>query len=127
MTIRCAIIDDEPLAGGLLESYVEKTPCLELIGTYTSALAAMRDLRDDPAQLIFLDIQMPELSGIEFTKILARLDQTSHNGPPNNKEQCNTLGNGCFELKTKRVRVACFWAFHPMCTMREWQDGLSMR
>jgi len=70
MTIRCAIIDDEPLAGGLLESYVEKTPCLELIGTYTSALAAMRDLRDDPAQLIFLDIQMPELSGIEFTKIL---------------------------------------------------------
>lgn len=70
MTIRCAIIDDEPLAGGLLESYVERTPCLDLIGTYTSALAAMRDLRDNPAQLIFLDIQMPELSGIEFTKIL---------------------------------------------------------
>lgn len=70
MTIRCAIVDDEPLAGGLLESYVERTPCLELMGTYTSALAAMRDLRDKPAQLIFLDIQMPELSGIEFTKIL---------------------------------------------------------
>ncbi|MBR1922011.1 MAG: type II toxin-antitoxin system RelE/ParE family toxin [Kiritimatiellae bacterium] len=45
----------------------------------------------------------------EFAKIQARIDQTSHNGPPHNKEQCNTLGDGTFELKTKRVRVACFW------------------
>ncbi|MBR3223413.1 MAG: type II toxin-antitoxin system RelE/ParE family toxin [Kiritimatiellae bacterium] len=45
----------------------------------------------------------------EFAKIQARIDQTSHNGPPHNKEQCNTLGNGNFELKTKRVRIACFW------------------
>lgn len=70
MTITCAIIDDEPLAAGLLESYVRKTPYLELKGTYNSAITAMRDLREAPVQLLFLDIQMPELSGIEFAKIL---------------------------------------------------------
>ena len=70
MTIKCAIIDDEPLAAGLLKSYAEKTPFLHLIGTYGSALEAMKELRDNPAQLLFLDIQMPELSGIEFAKIL---------------------------------------------------------
>lgn len=72
MTINCAIIDDEPLAAGLLKSYVEKTPFLNLIGTYGSALEAMKELRDTPAQLLFLDIQMPELSGIEFATILPR-------------------------------------------------------
>jgi DNA-binding LytR/AlgR family response regulator len=70
MTINCAIIDDEPLAAGLLKSYAEKTPFLSLIGTYGSAIEAMKELRDNPAQLLFLDIQMPELSGIEFAKIL---------------------------------------------------------
>ena len=72
MTITCAIIDDEPLAAGLLESYAKKTPYLELKGVYNSAILAMKDLRDDPVQLIFLDIQMPELSGLEFAKILPK-------------------------------------------------------
>ena len=70
MTINCAIIDDEPLAAGLLKSYVKRTPYLNLLGTYGSALEAMKELREHPAQLLFLDIQMPELSGIEFAKIL---------------------------------------------------------
>lgn len=72
MTIYCAIIDDEPLAAGLLESYVRKTPYLELSGTYNSAVEAMKHLRENPVQLLFLDIQMPELSGIEFAKILPK-------------------------------------------------------
>ena len=72
MTINCAIIDDEPLAAGLLESYVKKTPYLNLTGTYNSAITAMRDLRDNPVPLLFLDIQMPELSGVEFAKILPK-------------------------------------------------------
>ena len=72
MTINCAIIDDEPLAAGLLESYVAKTPYLNLTGTYNSAITAMRDLRDNPVPLLFLDIQMPELSGVEFAKILPK-------------------------------------------------------
>ena len=58
------------MAAGLLKSYAEKTPFLQLIGTYGSALEAMKELREHPAQLLFLDIQMPELSGIEFAKIL---------------------------------------------------------
>lgn len=72
MTITCSIIDDEPLAASLLESYVKKTPYLTLKGTYNSAITAMRDLREDPVQLLFLDIQMPELSGVEFAKILPK-------------------------------------------------------
>ena len=70
MVIKCAIIDDEPLAAGLLKSYAIKTPFLNLVGTYGSALEAMKELRDNPVQLLFLDIQMPELSGVEFAKIL---------------------------------------------------------
>lgn len=70
MILTCAIIDDEPLAAGLLESYAKKTPYLNLTGTYNSAVTAMRDLREQPVQLLLLDIQMPELSGIEFAKIL---------------------------------------------------------
>lgn len=71
MTITCAIIDDEPLAAELLESYVKRTSYLILNGTYNSAITAMRDLREQPVQLLFLDIQMPELSGIEFAKIIS--------------------------------------------------------
>jgi DNA-binding LytR/AlgR family response regulator len=71
MTITCAIIDDEPLATELLESYAKRTPYLTLNGTYNSAITAMRDLRENPVQLLFLDIQMPELSGIEFAKIIS--------------------------------------------------------
>lgn len=71
MTITCAIIDDEPLAAELLESYVKRTSYLFLNGTYNSAITAMRDLREQPVQLLFLDIQMPELSGIEFAKIIS--------------------------------------------------------
>ena len=52
MILNCAIIDDEPLAAGLLKSYAEKTPFLHLIGTYGSAIEAMKQLRDQPAQLL---------------------------------------------------------------------------
>lgn len=72
MTLNCAIIDDEPLAAQLLQSYVNKTPFLQLTGVYNSAITAMRDLRTSPVNLLLLDIQMPELSGIEFAKILPK-------------------------------------------------------
>jgi len=72
MILTCAIIDDEPLAAQLLESYVKRTPYLELTGTYNSAITAMRDIREHAVQLLLLDIQMPELSGIEFAKILPK-------------------------------------------------------
>ncbi len=72
MIINCAIIDDEPLAAGLLKSYADKTPFLNLVGTYGSAVEAMKEIRSNPVHLLFLDIQMPELSGIEFAKILPK-------------------------------------------------------
>ncbi len=70
MILNCAIIDDEPLAADLLETYVRKTPTLQLIGKYHSALDAMKPIKENKVDLVFLDIQMPELSGLEFSKIL---------------------------------------------------------
>lgn len=72
--IKCAIVDDEPLALGLLESYVAKTPVLELCGKYANAVEAMGGLQHNPVDLLFLDIQMPELSGLDLSKML----DTSH-------------------------------------------------
>lgn len=70
MMLTCAIIDDEPLAVSLLESYVEKTPFLQLAGKYNSAVQALAELTARPVDLLFLDIQMPELSGMEFSRML---------------------------------------------------------
>lgn len=72
MILSCAIIDDEPLAAELLASYVSKTPGLRLAGVYESAVTAMRELRERPVDLLFLDIQMPELSGLEFATLLPK-------------------------------------------------------
>lgn len=70
MKLTCAIIDDEPLAVSLLESYVLKTPFLELCGKYNSAVNALPELSSKPVDLLFLDIQMPELNGMEFSRML---------------------------------------------------------
>lgn len=70
MKLKCAIVDDEPLAVSLLESYVNKTPFLELKGTYNSAVTALENLTREPVELLFLDIQMPELSGMELSRML---------------------------------------------------------
>lgn len=70
MKLRCAIIDDEPLALDLLESYVKKTPFLELINRYSSALTAQKGLEEEPVDLVFLDIQMPQMTGLELAKTL---------------------------------------------------------
>ena len=71
MKLSCTIIDDEPLAVSLLESYANKTPFLDLKSCYNSALEALEELREHPVDLVFLDIQMPELNGMEFSKMLA--------------------------------------------------------
>ena len=56
MNLKCAIVDDEPLALGLLESYVNKTPFLELVGKYSSAVQAIKELPEKHIDLLFLDI-----------------------------------------------------------------------
>ena len=68
--MKCIVVDDEPLALDLLESYVRKTPFLELAGKYSSAVQAMKELANHQVDLIFLDIQMPELNGLEFSRML---------------------------------------------------------
>ena len=64
MQISCAIIDDEPLAIELLSNYVSRIPFLNLTGKYTSAVDALENIRNDHTQLLFLDIQMPDLNGL---------------------------------------------------------------
>ena len=68
--IRCAVVDDEPLALGLMASYVKKTPFLELVGAYSSAVQAMQEMHDHPVDLVFLDIQMPELNGLDYSRMI---------------------------------------------------------
>ncbi len=70
MLLSCAIIDDEPLAVSLLESYALKTPFLELKGKYNSAIQALENLNTQPVDLLFLDIQMPDLNGLEFSRMV---------------------------------------------------------
>ena len=69
-TISCIVIDDEPLALQLIRSYVEKTPFLEMKGSFQSGTAAFSFLQDNPVDLLFCDIQMPGLSGMDLSKML---------------------------------------------------------
>ena len=69
--IRTIAIDDEPLALQLLSGYIEKTPFLELVGSFDNPIDAMEFLNQNEANLMFVDIQMPDLTGIEFARILA--------------------------------------------------------
>lgn len=66
MEIKCVVIDDEPLAISKLESFIAKVPGLNLLRTFDSAVEAMSWLKENPADLIFLDIQMEQLTGIQF-------------------------------------------------------------
>jgi DNA-binding LytR/AlgR family response regulator len=68
MKIRCLIVDDEPLAQRVLEKYVADVPYLELAGKCSNAMEAMEVLHQKQTDLVFLDINMPKLSGIDFLK-----------------------------------------------------------
>ncbi|MFV0376578.1 MAG: LytR/AlgR family response regulator transcription factor [Mangrovibacterium sp.] len=69
MNIRTIAIDDEPLALKLLSGYVQKTPFMELLGEFDNPLDAMEFLNGQEVDLIILDIQMPDLTGIEFARV----------------------------------------------------------
>ncbi len=70
MKIPCIAIDDEPLAVTKISAYIQKTPFLELVAECRSAFEAMSVIKDNKIQLIFIDINMPDLSGLEFVKSL---------------------------------------------------------
>lgn len=71
MILKCIIVDDEPLAIDLLKSYVEKTPFLELVGTFNNALSAINTINEKSIDVLFLDINMPQITGLEFSKTLS--------------------------------------------------------
>lgn len=68
--IRCLIVEDEPIAAGILEDYIRQVPYLHLTGRCSDALYALEALRDEPVDLIFLDIHLPGLKGLDFVKTL---------------------------------------------------------
>lgn len=69
-TIRCLIIDDEPLAIQLIRSHLSKLDCFEVAGECRNALKALEFLRQTKIDLMFLDINMPEITGLEFLKTI---------------------------------------------------------
>ena len=72
MTLNCLIVDDEPLALDLLESYVSRTPFLHLVAQCDSAVKALSVIEEEPIDLVFLDIQMPGITGIEFARTISK-------------------------------------------------------
>jgi two-component system, LytTR family, response regulator len=70
--LTCIIIEDEPLARNLMEAYVKKVPHLNLLKSFSSSLAALDFLRENQVDILFSDIQMPEITGITLLKILQK-------------------------------------------------------
>ncbi len=70
MKLTCVIIDDEYLARQYIRDYIERLPFLDLVGDYNSPLLIMDELKRNAIDILFLDIQMPDITGIDFLKIL---------------------------------------------------------
>ena len=70
MTLSCIIVDDEPLAVKLLESFVTKTPDLTLLASFTDSVEAINAVKEQKPNLLFLDIQMPDLNGMELAHMI---------------------------------------------------------
>ncbi len=69
--LKCIVVDDEPMAVEILANYCRKTPFLQLAETFEDAIGALAFLQQHPIDLVFLDINMPDLSGIQFVKALS--------------------------------------------------------
>jgi two-component system, LytTR family, response regulator len=72
MTHTCIIVEDEPLARSLLEKYIQKIPYLQLVQSFSDPLKALEFLRENSVDILFSDIQMPEITGITLLKILQK-------------------------------------------------------
>ncbi len=70
MNIKCIVVDDEPLAIEIIETYIERIPYLTLEHSFTNGIEALQYLKENRTDLMFLDIQMPDLTGIQLMKIL---------------------------------------------------------
>jgi len=70
MKLKCVIVDDEPLALTILEGYLKKIPFIEILAKFDSAIPVYEFLKQSEVDLLFLDIEMPNLSGVDFIKTL---------------------------------------------------------
>nr|WP_305051359.1 response regulator [Elizabethkingia bruuniana] len=77
MKIRCITVDDEPLALNMISSFVRQTPFLELVAEFDNAIDALNYIQSNPVQLLLLDIQMADLTGMELARVLAA-DASKH-------------------------------------------------
>ncbi|TSJ44378.1 response regulator transcription factor [Mucilaginibacter corticis] len=70
MMLNCIAVDDEPLALGLVCAFIEQTPFLNLVGKFSSAIEALKVIHQQKIDVMYLDIQMPDLNGIELARVL---------------------------------------------------------
>lgn len=75
MKLNCIAVDDEPLALGLVCTFIEKTPFLSLKGRFSNGIDALHAIQNDNIELAFLDIQMPDLTGLELARILDKVPE----------------------------------------------------
>lgn len=68
--IKCIVVDDEPLAVEMLATYIRKAPSLELAGTFTDPVQAVSAMAEIKPDLVFMDIQMPDLNGLELARLI---------------------------------------------------------
>ena len=72
MAHTCIIVEDEPLARTLIENYIQKVPYLQLVQSFSDPLKALEFLRENTVDILFSDIQMPEITGITLLKLLQK-------------------------------------------------------
>jgi DNA-binding LytR/AlgR family response regulator len=77
MNLRCLVVDDEPIARQILAGYIDRLPMLSLAGTARNGVEALGLLQEEQADILFLDIQMPELGGLEVAKIVQQRPRTA--------------------------------------------------
>ena len=72
MELNCVIIDDEPQAVALIKNYISRTPYLRLVEGYTDSVEGLSKVMENPPDILFLDIQMPDLNGMELSKMVPK-------------------------------------------------------
>ena len=80
-SLRCFVVDDEPLAVKMLENFIARTPFLELVASFTDPVLALSEMRTQAPDLVFLDIQMPDLSGMELSRMVPPAPASSSRRP----------------------------------------------
>lgn len=77
MILNCIAIDDEPLSLSLIKKFITETPFLNFVGEYTNPLEALHQIKNEKVQLIFLDIEMPQVNGLDFAKMIMSKDNSN--------------------------------------------------